>query len=75
MQLFCDRELYIYLKAFKSPSRLLLKFSKYVPKTFRKWLFGYNERDLLFTLHTLRSEQNRETAIIGIQHLLNMKYE
>lgn len=75
LQLFCDRELYIYLKAFKSPSRLLLKFSKYFPKTFMKWLFGYNERDLLFTLHTLRSEQNRETAIIGIQHLLNMKYE
>ena len=40
------------------------------PKASRKWLFGYRERDLRFALHTLRSEQNRETAIIGIQDLL-----
>lgn len=72
LQMFCDRELFLYLKAFKSPSRLLLKLLKYFPKAYKKWLFRYKERDLLFTLHTLRSEQNRETAIIGIEHLLNM---
>lgn len=73
LQIFCDRELYLYLKAFKSPSRLFLKLSKYFPKACRKWLFRYKERDLMFTLHTLRSEQNRETAIIGIEHLLNIQ--
>ena len=72
LQIFCDKELYLYLKAFKSPSRLLLKLSKYFPKTYRWWLFRYKERDIMFTLHTLRSEQNRETAVIAIEHLLNM---
>lgn len=72
LQMFCDKELYLYLKAFKSPSRLLLKLSKYFPKTYRWWLFRYKERDIMFTLHTLRSEQNRETAVIAIEHLLNM---
>jgi hypothetical protein len=49
-----------------------MRFAKYFPKQYKKWLYRYNERDLMFTLHTLRSEQNRETAIIGIEHLLNM---
>ena len=72
LQKFCDGELRLYLKAFKSPSKNMMRFAKYFPKAYQKWLFRYNERDLLFTLHTLRSEQNRETAIIGIEHLLNM---
>ena len=72
LQKFCDGELKSYLKAFKSPSKNMLRFAAYFPKTYRKWLFRYNERDLMVTLHTLRSEQNRETAIIGIEHLLNM---
>ena len=72
LQIFCDRELYLYLKAFKSPSRFLVKLSKYFPKAYRWWLLRYKERDIMFTLHTLRSEQNRETAIIGIEHLLNI---
>lgn len=71
LQKFCDGELRLYLKAFKSPSKNMLRFAAYFPKTYKKWLFRYKERDLLFTLHTLRSEQNRETAIIGIEHLLN----
>ena len=71
LQKFCDGELKLYLKAFKSPSRMIRRFAAYFPKTYQKWLYRYNERDLMFTLHTLRSEQNRETAIIGIEHLLN----
>ena len=63
LQKFCDGELRKYLKAFKSPSKMMMRLAKY---------YRYNERDLMFTLHTLRSEQNRETAIIGIEHLLNM---
>lgn len=72
LQKFCDGELRLYLKAFKSPSKMMLRLAKYFPKQYKKWLYRYNERDLMFTLHTLRSEQNRETAIIGIEHLLNM---
>ena len=72
LQKFCDGELRKYLKAFKSPSKMMMRLAKYFPKQYKKWLYRYNERDLMFTLHTLRSEQNRETAIIGIEHLLNM---
>jgi poly-gamma-glutamate synthesis protein (capsule biosynthesis protein) len=72
LQKFCDGELRLYLKAFKSPSKMMMRLAKYFPKQYKKWLYRYNERDLMFTLHTLRSEQNRETAIIGIEHLLNM---
>ena len=70
-QTFCDGELRLYLKAFKSPSKTMMRFARFFPKVYKKWLYRYNERDLMFTLHTLRSEQNRETAIIGIEHLLN----
>jgi poly-gamma-glutamate synthesis protein (capsule biosynthesis protein) len=73
LQKFCDGELRFYLKAFKSPSKLRLRLSRFFPKAYKKkWLYNYSEHDLMFTLHTLRSEQNRETAIIGIEHLLNM---
>ena len=70
-QKFCENELSLYLKAFKSPSKLRRRFGHYFPNTFRKWLYRYNERDLMFALHTLRSEQNRETAIVGIEGLLD----
>ena len=72
-QEFCDNELRVYLTAFKSPSRLRKKMRKFFPKAFNKWLYAYSERDLMFTLHTLRSEQNRETAIVGIEHILDNK--
>jgi len=72
LQKFCDGELRLYLKAFKSPSKMMLRLARLFPKTYKKWIYRYNVRDLMFTLHTLRSEQNRETAIIGIEHLLNM---
>lgn len=72
LQSFCDKELRLYLKAFKSPSQLKLRLRRFFPGAYNKWLFRYNERDLMFTLHTLRSEQNRETAIVGIEHLLNI---
>ena len=72
LQSFCDKELQLYLKAFKSPSQLKLRLRRFFPGAYNKWLFRYNERDLMFTLHTLRSEQNRETAIVGIEHLLSL---
>ena len=72
MQKFCDKELRLYLTAFKSPSKLRLRLRRFFPGAYKKWLFKYNERDLMFALHTLQSEQNRETAIVGIEHLLKM---
>ena len=75
LQKFCDGELRLYLKAFKSPSKMILRLRRYFPKLYKKWLFRYNKRDLLFTLHTLRSEQNRETAIVGMENLLKQKLE
>ena len=73
-QLFCDKELKWYLTAFKSPSRVRLLQKRYFPALFKRWLFDYNKRDLLFSLHTLRSEQNRETAIVGLDHLFSLKF-
>lgn len=70
LQDFCDKELRLYLEAFKSPSKMMLKLKSYFPTIYKRWLYRYNERDLLFTLHTLRSEQNRETAIVGIENML-----
>ena len=69
---FCDRELPLYLAAYKSPSHLRRRLGRLFPVQYHKWLYRYNERDLLFVLHTLRSEQNRETAIVGLEHLLNL---
>ena len=56
---------------FQRVNRLSRK--RFSPQAYKKWLFDYRERDLLFTLHTLRSEQNRETAIVGLEHLLSEK--
>lgn len=72
LQKFCDGELRLYFRAFKSPTKIMMRLARLFPKTYKKWIYRYNVRDLMFTLHTLRSEQNRETAIIGIEHLLNM---
>lgn len=69
-QKFCDGELKLYLKAFKSPSKIRLKLARVFPNAYKQWLYKYNERDLMFTVHTLRSEQNRETAIVGIENML-----
>lgn len=72
---FCDRELVLYLTAFKSPSKWARLLRWISPKAYRKWLREKAIRpdDLLFALHTLRSEQNRETAVTGLEHLLESK--
>ena len=67
---FCAGELRLYLTAFKNPSLLRRLQRKFFPRAYDKWLCGYSERNLLFTLHTLRSEQNRETAIVGLENKL-----
>ena len=70
LQKFCDNELRLYLTAFKSPSRFMLRLKRFSPNSYRKWLYSYTQKNLMFTLHTLRSEQNRETAIIGLEGYL-----
>ena len=72
-QQFSKEELRLYLTAFKSPGRLMRIIKKYFPDKYMKWLYtrAFSRRDLLFSLHTLRSEQNRETAIMGIESLLD----
>ena len=71
-RLFCEKELLLYLNAFKSPGLFLRLFRKFFPRYFRCWLYkkAYRRKDLMFTLHTLRSEQNRETAIVGLERLI-----
>ena len=70
---FCDNELRLYLTAFKNPSGIRLKMKRFFPDAYKKWLFSYSRKNLLFTLHTLRSEQNRETAVIGLEDLAGLK--
>lgn len=72
---FSKQELRLYLNAFKSPNRFLYAIKRLFPKLYFNWLISkaYHRNDLLFSLHTLRSEQNREIAIAGIETLLNIK--
>lgn len=69
---YCLQELPAYLRAYKSRfwGRRLLR--RYFPKLYNRFLFdaAYDRRDLLLILHSLRSEQNRETAIGGIELFL-----
>lgn len=71
-QQFCYKELRLYLSAFKSLSFSQRVIRKCFPAYFKKWLYhkAFRREDLLFTLHTLRSEQNRETAIMGLEELM-----
>lgn len=73
LQKFCGGELRLYLTAFKNPSKFRTLQRRFFPAAYKKWLFDYSDRNLLFTLHTLRSEQNRETAIVGLEHLAKEK--
>lgn len=71
---YCMNELPVYLRAYKSrfPGRRILR--RFFPKAYRNFLLtrAYDNNDLLFTLHSLRSEQNRETAVCGIETLLEL---
>ena len=71
---YCKQELPVYLRAYKSRfwGRKVLR--RFFPRKYRNYLLhnAYDRRDLLFALHSLRSEQNRETAIYGIESLLDL---
>ena len=76
---YCYEELCTYLYAYRGSlfDRFLRHFSL---KLSKKFLLAKakkcNRTQLLLTLHSLRSEQNRETAIYGLVELLNkQKYQ
>lgn len=71
---FCEKELLLYLTAFKSPGKMMRFVRKFFPGFYKRWLFAsaFSRKNLMFTLHTLRSEQNRETAIVGLEKLLDV---
>lgn len=70
---YCMEQLPTYIGAFKGRflfSRILKKF---FPTWYKRILFnGHTRQQKLFSLHTLRSEQNREVAINGIKAWLNL---
>lgn len=68
---FCMKELSRYICAFNG-KRLIIRIGmRFGKNRFKKYFFPklYKRQQLLFTLHTLRSEQNRETAIEGLSGL------
>lgn len=72
---FCDGELNVYLNAFKGKNIIKSLLIRLFPKWCKNNYYprAYNRYQLLFVLHTLRSEQNRETAITGISRFLHNK--
>lgn len=70
---YCLKELPLYLGAFKGRFFGYRVFRKFFPTLYNKYLLhGYTRQQLLFSLHTLRSEQNREIAINGIKTWLKV---
>lgn len=68
---YCLNELPVYLKAYKGKYWGYRILRKYLPKLYRRInLKKYERSQLLLTLHSLRSEQNREIAIEGIKQYL-----
>lgn len=74
---YCLKEASVYLRAYKGKTLFQRFFNHFFPKHYTLYILNsYKRRQLLFTLHSLRSEQNREIAIEGIKQLLNnKKYE
>ena len=65
---YCLQELPGYLGAFKGRSLFYKILRKFAPQIYRKCLFaGYSRHQMLLSLHALRSEQNREVAIRGME--------
>lgn len=62
-----------YLNAYKGKKTIFKRFiHHFFPKYYKKCLFSsYNRSELLATLHSLRSEQNREMAMEGLMALLD----
>lgn len=71
---FCYSELHKYIRAFRGNDLIKRIWRKLHPRQDQMDFYNkeYSRQQLLFILHTLRSEQNRETAIVGIKKMLSM---
>lgn len=70
---YCLSELPVYLKAYKGKILGLKLLRRFSPKLYKKiCMRRYERNQLLFTLHSLRSEQNREVVIKGIEEYLKL---
>jgi len=70
---YCVSELPVYLKAYKGKVLGLKVLRRFFPNLYKKiCMTQYERKQLLFTLHSLRSEQNREVAIKGIEEYLKV---
>ena len=73
-QKYCLNEAFVFLEAYKGRILFQKYLKKIFPKRYKKHILdSYRRNQLLFTLHSLRSEQNREVAIEGIKGLLKKK--
>lgn len=69
---YCFNELPLYLGAYKGKYPGYRIIRRFFPRV-NKWIImhGYARNQVLLTLHSLRSEQNREIAIEGLKEYLN----
>ena len=70
---YCLGELPVYLKAYKGKILGLKVIRRFFPKWYKRiCMERYERNQILFTLHSLRSEQNREVAIRGLEKYLKI---
>ena len=70
---YCLGELPVYLKAYKGKILGLKVIRRFFPKWYKRiCMERYERNQILFTLHSLRSEQNREIAIRGLEKYLKI---
>ena len=70
---YCLSELPVYLKAYKGEILGLKVIRRFFPKLYKRiYMRRYERNQLLFTLHSLRSEQNREVAVKGLEEYLKV---
>ena len=68
---YCGEEVDLYLNAYKGKYPFYRVLGRLFPKLRNRFVRNsYTRNQLLFILHSLRSEQNREIAIEGIKTLL-----
>lgn len=65
---YCLKELPVYLRAYKGKTFCGKFVRKFLPRIYKHiYMTEYKREQLLLTLHSLRSEQNREVAIKGLE--------
>lgn len=68
---YCEKQIALYLNAYKGKYPFFRVLGRFFPALRNRYVRkSYTRNQLLFTLHSLRSEQNREIAIEGIKALL-----